>query len=54
MGTVLAVIALIGLIVFLVGVVLNFLAKPPARTVMIIGLAIWAVASVIGLFDSLF
>lgn len=54
MALVLAVIALIGLIVFLVGVVLHFMAKPPATTVMIIGAAVWAVASVISLFDTVF
>lgn len=54
MGTVLAVVALIGLIVFLVGVVLHFMAKPPAATVMIIGAAVWAVATVITLFDAVF
>lgn len=54
MSLVLAVIALIGLLVFLVGVVLHFLAKPPAVTVMIIGAAVWAVASVISLIDTIF
>jgi hypothetical protein len=54
MGVVLAVVALIGLIVFLVGIVLHFMAKPPATTVMIIGAAVWAVASVITLFDTVF
>jgi hypothetical protein len=57
MALFLAVLALIGLLIFLVFGIL-WLVSPPRRAlwaqVALIGLLIWAVASIISLFDTVF
>jgi hypothetical protein len=58
MGTVLAVAGLIGLVMFIVFAILWLMTSAPQRVnhwnIAVIGLLIWAVATVIGLLLSLF
>jgi hypothetical protein len=48
----LAIVAIIGLLIFIVGAVLHLFTKPPAVTLMVVGGLIYAVAQVIMLFDA--
>ena len=50
----LVVVALLGLLIFVVGGILFLLNKAPGTTLMVVGGIIYAIAQVIVLFDSLF
>lgn len=53
MRTVLAIVALIGLLIFVVGAVIWFVGRPRTATVMVIGGLVYVVAQVFLLVDAL-
>jgi len=54
MGTFLLVLALIGILIFIVGAVLYLFKQAPAALVMVIGALIWAISTAITLIDAVF
>lgn len=53
MGVIVSLLALLGLLIFIVGAVIWFVGRPRSATLMVVGGMVYAVAQVIVLVDAL-